>query len=152
MPEIRSNPTTVTTVSTPGTCARSPDVAGDRDRALLRRRVGQDDLHEHGALVFVGHEARRRDPAPAPRSDDHDAEDAEHDQGPARAVRRGPPVVVAHPVEQAVESLEESREQSAASLSRFVRLEQDRAQRRRQRQRDDAENIVETATVIANCL
>ena len=31
----------------------------DRDRAHLRRGVRQDHLHEHGALVLVGHEARR---------------------------------------------------------------------------------------------
>ena len=119
VPEIRSNPTTVTTVSTPGTCRAISWIL--RATAIVRTCAaasGRITCMNTAPLSSSGTKpvgVKRSSPTiatiTAPST-------PTHDQRPARAVGCGIAIVVADPVEATVEPLEESGERSAAPLIR----------------------------------
>ena len=109
------------------------DVRDGRLGALQRRRVRELDRQRHVALVFRRDE-RRRDPRPEQpgERDEHD-ERADPGRRPAEHRIDRADVAVRRAREHAIEPAEEARR---VRLVRF--LEQQRAERRRQRERDDA--------------
>ena len=132
----RNRNTVITTTSSTSASDRARACTSRyRDGALLGGGVGQDHHHEDHAVVLVRHEARGRDAEqPGDRDDEDHHREHDHQRAPDR---RGDDasVVVRDAQEAAVERAEEPRDQPVG-FPRVARLEQQRAQPRREREGD----------------
>ena len=96
-----------------------------------RGGVGQLHHDEEGALVFFGQEARRRHLVQRENAEDRDRDHGEADDRDAHEPRNHGAIGVAHMVDAAHDHADR------AAAGPVMRLQQDGAERRRQRQRVD---------------
>ncbi len=120
------------------------------ERPLLRgvgarqRRAGRQLNHDdHVAGVDLRNKADRRQAELIEAETDHDEINDHHHRDAAHRARRHPGDAGTEAAEAAIEQGEEAVNRPlppAVAMRRIVRLEQERAHRRRQRQRDDQRN------------
>ena len=111
-------------------------LVGEELRSLLRRRVGQRALQVEVALVLIGDEPGRHAREERVTGEEDQRHHADDDERAPHQHAHAAAVMVGDEGERAVEAAEEGGDRTAAAAG-LLRLQQQRAQGRRQSQRDE---------------